>query len=63
LRKRKFLPVKERELKTRIIHFGTSQMVQWLRIHLAGFLGGSVVKNPPVNAGVQSLLQEDRTCH
>ena len=29
-----------------------------------GFPGGSVVKNPPANAGdvVQSLIQEDRTC-
>ena len=31
---------------------------------LEGFLGGSVVKNLPSNAGdtVQSLIQEDPTC-
>ena len=29
---------------------GTSLVVHWLRILLAGFPGGSVVKNPPANA-------------
>ena len=39
-------------------------MVQWLRIHLLGFPGGSAVKNMPANASrqetrVQSPGQED----
>ena len=39
-------------------------MVQWLRIHLLGFPGGSAVKNMPANASrqetrVQSLGQKD----
>ena len=28
-----------------------------------GFPGGSVVKNPPANAGDTGLIQEDPTCH
>ena len=33
-------------------NFGTSLVVQWLRIHLPrDFPGGAVVKNPPANAG------------
>ena len=33
--------------------------------HRKGFLGDSVVKNPPANAGltVPSLVWEDPTCH
>ena len=63
MRKRKFLPVKERELKTRIIHSGTSRMVLWLRIHLAGFLGGSVVKNSLANAGDGSSIPASGRSH
>ena len=34
-------------------------------IHLLGFPGGSVIKNPPANAGNMGLIpgQEDPTCH
>ena len=30
-------------------------MVQWLRVLLPGFPGGSVVKNPPAKAGDMGL--------
>ena len=34
-----------------IIVPGASLVAQWLRIHLLGFPGGAVVKNPPASAG------------
>ena len=36
-----------------------------LRLNDLDFPGGTVVKNPPANAGdmAQALVQEDPTCH
>ena len=40
------------------------QNVTALEMYGRGFSGGSVVKNPPANAGdtVRALVQEDPTC-
>ena len=35
----------------KIFSLGTSLVAQWLRIHLPGFPGGTVVENLPANAG------------
>ena len=37
---------------------GTSLVVQWLRLCLRGFPGGSVVKNPLANAGYMGLIPD-----